>query len=202
MPILIKGSGGKKPKLHGMTVTPDGTVQRVNPDSGYDGLSYVVVGGDDNLVPENIKNGIAIYGVIGTFSAAGYECETVSGIAEETVSSEDAAKGSCITLADSAVSVLAKHPGEYPDFMFVMQDYDSVSSGNGIMFMPYANGSVGLVYAKNSSGSPTYSNSPTWISLTRSSNALTIETSRRLGTTADAYKFIGNYTIMLFYANK
>lgn len=48
------------------TVTPRATEQIVVADSGYDGLSSVIVEGDANLVPSNIPIGIEILGITGT----------------------------------------------------------------------------------------------------------------------------------------
>ena len=43
MPILIKGSGGRKPKLQTKTITPYTYGQRYYPSSGYDGFSKVTI---------------------------------------------------------------------------------------------------------------------------------------------------------------
>lgn len=43
MPILIKGSGGKKAKLQTKSTTPTKSTQTIKPDSGYDGLSQCTV---------------------------------------------------------------------------------------------------------------------------------------------------------------
>lgn len=53
-------------KLQEKTVTPTKEGLSVVPDSGFDGMSKVTVNGDSNLVPENIKNGVSIFGVDGT----------------------------------------------------------------------------------------------------------------------------------------
>lgn len=47
-------------------VTPTGQEINLTPDDGYDGFSAVTVAGDDNLAPQNIADGITIYGVAGT----------------------------------------------------------------------------------------------------------------------------------------
>lgn len=52
--------------LEPVYVTPDGRDIVVKPNEKIDGFSQVTVHGDDNLKPENIVNGVTIYGVKGT----------------------------------------------------------------------------------------------------------------------------------------
>ena len=53
-------------QLQEKTVTPTKEGLSVVPDSGFDGMSKVTVNGDANLVSENIKEGVSIFGITGT----------------------------------------------------------------------------------------------------------------------------------------
>ena len=65
------GSTPAKPKLQAKVTDSSTEIQTLLPDTGYDGLSSVMVLGvdrhiDSNIKPENIKSGIDILGVHGT----------------------------------------------------------------------------------------------------------------------------------------
>ena len=67
------GSGGADPILESLTVTPTGETFTVTPEKGVDGFDSVKVKGDYNLSPENIAEGITIYGVEGTLKIGATE---------------------------------------------------------------------------------------------------------------------------------
>lgn len=61
------------PKLQDKTITPTTEDQKVSPSSSYDGFNKVTVKGvtaaiDENIVAGNIKSGVTILGVEGTYT--------------------------------------------------------------------------------------------------------------------------------------
>ena len=69
--VSIYGVEGTGLKLQDKAFVPTGKVMVCYPDEGYDGFSFVGIGGDNNLLPENIKKDITIYGVTGSLEGGG-----------------------------------------------------------------------------------------------------------------------------------
>lgn len=72
-------------KYQQKTVTPTNMQQTVTADAGYDALSKVIVSGDSNLISQNVKNGVSIFGVQGTLQT-GYDTSDANVIASDVLS--------------------------------------------------------------------------------------------------------------------
>lgn len=58
-------------RLQSKTVTPSSQTQVITPDDGYNGFNECTINGDSNLISENIKSGVSIFGVAGTCAGSG-----------------------------------------------------------------------------------------------------------------------------------
>lgn len=63
----VTGTYDPKPNLEVVTLTPTVLPTTVVADAGYDGMKQVNVEKPETLVPENVKNGVNIAGVTGTY---------------------------------------------------------------------------------------------------------------------------------------
>lgn len=64
-------TGDTEIALQNKTVTPSTNTQTVTADRGYDGLNTVTIEGDANLIANNIKSGVSIFGITGTAESGG-----------------------------------------------------------------------------------------------------------------------------------
>ena len=67
MSVQVKSSGSS-PTLQSRTVTPSSSTQYITAQTGYDALNQVTVYGDSNLIGSNIKGGVSIFGVSGSYT--------------------------------------------------------------------------------------------------------------------------------------
>lgn len=68
---LTYATEGSSGNYQTKTVTPTAAGFNVTADSGYDALKKVVVEGDADLVASNIKSGVTIFNVLGTYDSGG-----------------------------------------------------------------------------------------------------------------------------------
>lgn len=79
---------GEQAKLQEKTATPSKEQQVINADEGYDGLSQVTINGDEDLIADNIKKDVNIFGVVGTYEGSGGGgTEDLSGIIDRSITS-------------------------------------------------------------------------------------------------------------------
>lgn len=76
---ILDTKASANPNLQEKTVAPNALGLEVTPDAGYDGMSKVTVSGDANLISENIKEGVSIFGVEGSLKS-GAEWKSLTSI--------------------------------------------------------------------------------------------------------------------------
>ncbi len=83
--------------LQTATITPSTTQQTVTPTSANHFISSVIVNGDANLVAGNIKSGVTIFGVTGSYTGGGVSLQAKTGItpteSSQTITADDGYDG-------------------------------------------------------------------------------------------------------------
>lgn len=131
------------PVLQEKTVTPSESQQIITPDGGYDALSQVTVLGDANLLAENIKKGVTIFGVTGTYEASGGGGSEITNF-ETAYNQGYNFNGTTITFTNATYS----NGGYSFKIAFANGTYISGSAGGGMGFSiydPYSSSSTEIM---------------------------------------------------------
>lgn len=155
------------------TVTPKASAQTVIPDIGYL-LDSVVVNGDSDLIPSNIRNGVDIFGVIGTLM------EGASGIDYGTV-----------TYTTATLTLYQNHKlGVAPRFVLMIPASSDAGSGTyrtNLVLATENSGLMGFTIYK------TYANTPV-LNYAAPSSAGNFKASNfSVSAASKDYKFLGTY---------
>ena len=98
------GIDSNTPTVAGATITPT-TTQQTAILAGYAALGDIIVEGDANLVASNIKSGVSIFGVSGSYVATPtYQTKTATPTESEQIITPDAAYDGLSQVTVGAVS--------------------------------------------------------------------------------------------------
>lgn len=122
------GSTAQNAALQNKEITPSANEQIVTPDAGYDGLSYVYVAGDSDLTPGNIKSGVNIFGITGSY--AGNQSVENLPILQNPGNEQDVAEGKEFITGDGTTIV-----GNVPVRDIFMENADDVIISGSILSM-------------------------------------------------------------------
>ncbi len=121
-----------KPKLQAKSATPTVNSQTVSADTGYDGLSQVIVSGDTDLLPSNIKSGVNIFGVEGTLESAKLQSKSVTPKAsKQIVTADDGYNGLSQVTVTGDNNLVAGNIKNGVSIFGVSGSYSGGSSGSG-----------------------------------------------------------------------
>lgn len=117
-------------------ITPASYSQNITPSSGYSGLSGVYVYGDSNLISENIKSGISIFGVNGSLSSGGTGQKGYYGAYFNSSSSTSLTIPVSGITSNEIILFVVLLAQEIPyDGELIVAGYSSVVSGSNKFFM-------------------------------------------------------------------
>lgn len=108
---------GSTPRLQSKSASPSTSQQTITPDNGYDGLSQVTIGAvtsaiDSNIQAGNIKQGVTILGVAGSYAGGGATLVPTAGD-YPVVENDDLARIASTSLTSTGVSITIPVTGTY-----------------------------------------------------------------------------------------
>ena len=147
------------PSLQSKTVAPSTSQQTVTPDSGYQGLSQVTVSAvtsaiDADIVAGNIKSGVNILGVTGTYTGGGTTLVPTAG--DYPVVSNGGLGGGGSNLTSTGISVTIPVSGTYRFKWCAFRRNNSTSYTWSSRLYRTRSGSTTAIGTENSTWTSTY----------------------------------------------
>ena len=147
------------PNLQTKTITPSTSQQSLSADSGFDGLDVVTINGvtsdiDSNIKAENIKNGISILGVIGSYSGGGAVLVPTAG--DYPVVGNGGLGGGGSNLTSTGISVTIPVSGTYRFKWCAFRRNNSTQYSWSSRLYRTRNGSTTAIGTENSTWTSTY----------------------------------------------
>lgn len=132
-------AGNAAPETQTKTVTPNAAGQTVTPDSGKL-LSAVTINGDADLVAGNIKSGVNIFGVTGSYvgaSAPQTQTKTVTPSSQSQTVNPDSGKLLSSVTVDGDADLVPSNIKSGVNIFGVTGNYTGSGSGSGISNLLY-----------------------------------------------------------------
>lgn len=110
-------SQGSSPRLQSKSATPSTSQQVIQPDNGYDGLDKVTIAAvtasiDSDIQAGNIKSGVSILGVTGTYTGGGAVLTPTAGD-YPVVENADIGRVNTTSLSSTGISITIPVTGTY-----------------------------------------------------------------------------------------
>lgn len=154
---IQQGGGGGT--YQAKTATPTTSQQVIRPDTGYDALSQVTIGAvtsaiDSNITAGNIKDGVTILGVEGTYSGGGSVLTPTAG--DYPVVGDGSLGGGGSNLTSTGVSVTIPVTGTYRFKWCAFRRNNSTSYTWSSRLYRTRSGSTTAIGTENSTWTSTY----------------------------------------------
>ena len=150
---------GSAPSLQSKSVTPSTSQQSVQADVGFDGLDTVTVNAvdasiDSNIIAGNIKSGVEILGVVGSYAGGGTVLVPTAG--DYPVVGNGGLGGGGNNLASTGISVTIPVTGTYRFKWCAFRRNNSTSYSWGSRLYRTRNGQTTAIGTENTSWQSTY----------------------------------------------